>query len=192
MQNNGAALLRRTLGEAKELNLGLHEEKGEMFSVLATITNIAHSQERPPWYKAAPDERKGNKVEPDGRGQYYCQKLNKTFATYVPRYVIRFCVSDFSGQQWFNAFDESATKILQKTAREAEQMLEEGRVAEYEAIFSNACFKRYIFQVNAKAETYQEERRLRYAVVSVQPVDPVSEAKELISKISLLHRLKNQ
>jgi len=131
-------------------------------------------------------------VQPDGRGQYFCPKLNKTFSTYEPRYILRFCASDFSGQQWLNAFNESATKVLCKTARETEQLLEQGQASEYDQIFVNACFKRYVFRVRARSDIYQDERRVRYDVLGVHTVDPVTETKDLLNKIEVLNQFKNQ
>eukprot|EP01084_Bolivina_argentea_P312425 540885_1 len=106
--NNNAP--RRTLGEVKEMKLGenvsskFEANKADYFTVVGTITHISHSPDRRPWYEANPDENsetaKNAKVEPLGDGKYRCEKNGKVYNGYVPRYILRFCCTDFTGNIW--------------------------------------------------------------------------------------------
>jgi len=172
----------------------MNDEKGDYFSISATITSISHSQDRPPWYKACPDEKENKyKVVEDGNGGWYCSRNNKRYDTYEPRWIIRFCANDFSGQQWMSAFNDQATSVLNgKSAREAEEYLLHGQQDEYEKIFQNACFHKHIFRVRAKSDTYQDERKVRFDVVGVQPMDINVECRDLITKIKDFQQMKQQ
>jgi len=190
-QNNTSLSIRRPLGELKDLNLSSNDKQGEYFNVVATITSIIYNPEHPPFYNAAPDKTNYAKVEPDGRGGYVCLKTNKTYSTCETRYILRFCVSDFSGQQWFHAFHDSATKILNRPANEVEKLLKDGHNSEYTSVFTSSCFKRYNFRVNARMTTFQDQLRIKYNVVAVHNVDCALETKELLNKINILQQMKN-
>ena len=41
----------------------------------------------------------------------------------------------------------------------------------YNAVFARASFKSYAFRLRAKADTYNDETRVKHTVVSVEPVD---------------------
>ncbi|ETO08297.1 hypothetical protein RFI_29091 [Reticulomyxa filosa] len=161
--------------EVKQAQIGLSSDpksKGEYFTLKGTITAISHSQEKPPWYKAAPGNDTKAKVTDDGRGTWYCAQNQKTYDRYEPRYLLRFCLTDWSGQTWTNAFNDQAEIVLNNVkAQEAEAMLNRGDGDAYEAVFRNACFKNKVFKIRARTDTYQDERRVKYDVVSVTPLD---------------------
>jgi len=87
-------------------------EDEQMFTVVATITAIRQSVDRPPWYKACPAPDTNAKVVADGAGRWFCLKNGKTYSSYEPRYLLRLLLSDWSGQQWVHAFDDTACTIL--------------------------------------------------------------------------------
>ncbi len=155
------------LDRAKELGIGRNEDferahgegtkaKGEVFECVGTITAISHSPDKPPWYKACP---KGSgekfKVQEDGHGKWFCERNQKVYDTYYPRYVVRFCVSDFAGQEWMVAFHEIAEQILGVPSETAHGFLAEGNNKAFEKIFTEACFKRWKFKVRARMDVYQ-------------------------------------
>ena len=75
----------KTLADAHSEELGTDETKKDYFSVVATITQISHNKDRPPWYKSAPDGDKYSKVVDGGHGKWHCAKTNKDYDSYVPR-----------------------------------------------------------------------------------------------------------
>jgi replication factor A1 len=192
---------RLTFGEVKEMNLGsdseskMDKKKADYFTAVATITTIAQSQDKKPWYEANPDlncaTAKNAKVVPMGDGQYRCEKNGKVYNSYIPRYILRFCATDFTGNIWLTAFNEAAEQILKKTAVEAEN-LSQNQPEEYERLFKQSQFKKYVFKCKATSDYYEDSHRIRYDVMAAQLVNPVEESEKLVEKIAAIQKLKAQ
>ena len=189
---------RRTFAEVKEMNLGgnlkskMDKKSADYFTVVATITTIAQSPDRKPWYEANPDlnsDAKNCKVISMGDGKYRCEKNGKIYNSYIPRYILRFCATDFTGNIWLTAYDEAATKILKKSATEAE-MLSQTDPQKYEAVFKDSQFKKYVFKCRAWSDVWEDSQRIRYDVQDVQLADPKIESEKLLDKIQMLSQLK--
>merc|ERR1719189_667701 len=77
-----------TLMEAKAL--GQNSEKPDYFDAKITVTQIPVKDERQPWYNACPsgDDCK-KKVQENGDGSWNCEKCNKSFSNYIPRWVLK-------------------------------------------------------------------------------------------------------
>jgi len=189
---------RRTFAEVKEMGLGSkvasnnNKKDVDYFTVVATINTIAHSQDKKPWYEANPDqnsEAKNAKVTNMGDGKWRCEKNGKIYNSYIPRYILRFCATDFTGNIWMTAFNEVAEKILKKTAVEAEKLAESDPAA-YEQIFKDATFKKYVFKCKAFSDYWEDSQRIRYDVVGVQLADPQQESEKLLEKIQFLQNLR--
>ena len=190
---------RRTFAEVKEMNLGTKvasnkdKREADYFTVVATITTIAQSADRKPWYEANPDlnsDAKNCKVTSMGDGKWRCEKNGKVYNGYVPRYILRFCATDFTGNIWLTAYDEAATKILKKKASEAETLFNTDK-PKYEQVFKDAQFKKYVFKCRAWSDIWEDSQRVRYDVLGVQLADPQQESEKLIEKIQFLQSLKN-
>jgi len=185
---------RLTFGEAKDMDLGMKANRKDaaFFTVVASITTVAQSTDRKPWYEANPDQNsdaKNAKVTPAGDGKWLCEKNGKTYNSYLPRYILRFCATDFTGNIWLTAFNENAEKILGKTAVEAENLLNTDSNA-YEEIFKAVQFKKFVFTCKAYSDVWEDSQRVRYDVHAVAPCDPGQESEKLIEKIQLLQNLK--
>ena len=189
---------RYTFAEVKEMQLGsdvmskTDKKKADYFTAVATITTIAQSADKKPWYEANPDpnsEAKNAKVMPMGDGKWRCEKNGKVYNGYVPRYILRFCATDFTGNIWLTAFNETAEKILKKSAVEAEKLSQTDLDA-YEQMFKDAQFKKYVFKCKAHSDFWEDSQRIRYDVVGVQLANPVDESEKLIEKIQALQNLK--
>jgi len=190
---------RLTFAEVKHMNLGSDVEskrdrkKADFFTVVATITTIAQSQDKKPWYEANPDlnsqDAKNAKVTNMGDGRWRCDKNGKVYNSYIPRYILRFCATDFTGNVWLTAFNEVAEKILKKPATEAERLSNEAP-EEYEQMFKDAQFKKYVFKCRAWSDIWEDSQRTRYDVVGVQIADPVQESEKLFEKIQTIQALK--
>lgn len=190
---------RRTFAEVKEMNLGtklqskMDKKEADYFTVVATITTIAQSADRKPWYEANPNQNsqhKNAKVTSMGDGKWRCEKDGKVYSSYIPRYILRFCATDFTGNIWLTAFNEAAEKILKKTAKEAETLFNNDRIG-YDKLFKDAQFKKYVFKCRAWSDVWEDSQRIRYDVIGVQIADPQQESEKLIEKINFLQSLKN-
>jgi len=194
-QGGGAPAPRRTFAEAKSLKLGETSPamggtgKPDYFSTVATITTISQSDDKRPWYEANPDENateaKNAKVTPMGDGKWRCEKNGKVYSGYTPRYILRFCVTDFTGNIWLTAFNEAAEKLLGCPATEAERLLNEDHEA-YQKLFKDVQFRKFVFKIKAKADVWEDQQRVRYDCVSVEPANPAVEAEKLMEKIEKL------
>jgi len=188
--SGGAPAPRRTFAEAKSLNLGgAVGGKADFFSVVATITTISQSDDKRPWYEANPDENateaRNAKVTPMGDGKWRCEKNGKVYNEYTPRYILRFCATDMSGNIWLTSFNEAAEKLLGCTAKEAERMLNEDHEA-YQKLFKDVQFRKFVFKVKCKADVWEDQQRVRYDCINVEPVVPATEAEQLMDKIEKL------
>jgi len=188
--SGGAPAPRRTFAEAKSLNLGGQVGgKADFFSVVATITTISQSDDKRPWYEANPDENcqeaRNAKVTPMGDGKWRCEKNGKVYNEYTPRYILRFCATDMSGNIWLTSFNEAAEKLLGCTAKEAERMLNEDHEA-YQKLFRDVQFRKFVFKVKCKADVWEDQQRVRYDCINVEPVVPAMEAEKLMEKIEKL------
>merc|ERR1711929_19760 len=103
----------------------------------------SHSQDKKPWYEANPDLND----ETDKNG--------KVYNSYIPRYILRFCATDFSGNIWMTSFNEVAEKILKVPATEAEKLLNTDPEA-YDRMFKDATFKKYVFKCKAFSDVYED------------------------------------
>lgn len=192
---------RRTFAEAKALKLGENAQgamggmgggganKADYFTAVATITTISQSDDKRPWYEANPDENateaRNAKVTPMGDGKWRCEKNGKVYNEYTPRYILRFCATDFTGNIWLTAFNESAEKLLGCPAKEAERLLNEDHEA-YQKLFKDVQFRKYVFKVKAKADVWEDQQRVRYDCIGVEPANPAVEAEKLFEKIEAM------
>jgi len=191
---------RRTFAEVKDMKLGEDmggmggDKKKDYFTVVATITTISHSQDKKPWYEANPDlndqTAKNAKVQSMGDGTWRCDKNGKVYNSYIPRYILRFCATDFSGNIWLTAFNEAAEKILKVPATEAERLLTTDTEA-YDRLFKEATFKKYVFKCRAFSDYYEDSARVRYDCIGVQLANPEQESEKLIDKIQMIQSMKS-
>eukprot|EP01083_Nonionella_stella_P070730 189385_1 len=199
MQGISGDSKRMTFQEVKDLRLGeglmgnMNGKKADYFTCVATITTISHSQDKKPWYEANPDpnsDSKNAKVTAMGEGKWRCEKNGKVYNSYVPRYVLRFCATDCTGNVWLTAFNEAAEKILKKTAVEAEKLYNNDP-EQYEDMIKQAQFQKYVFRCKATSDVWEDSQRVRYDCVGVQIANPQQEAEKVLDKIQKLQSLKN-
>lgn len=185
---------RLTFAQVKEMKLGnkvesKHDKKhADFFTVAATITTISQSADRKPWYEANPDpksEARNAKVVAIGDGQWKCEKNGKVYPGYTPRYILRFCATDFSGNIWLTAYDAAAQKILQTSATKLEELYNNDR-EQYDLIFKQAQFKKFVFKCRAWCDVWKDDKTPKYDVLDCAEIDHEHESEQLIEKIKLL------
>ena len=162
------------------------------FETVATIVGIPHNMDQQPWYNAAPDTNNYAKVVPDGNGQWFCKKNNTTYTDYVPRYVLRCRIESCNGDAWITAFNDSAVQILNNiSAATLEKYKKEGDVFNYEKVFNDALFKKFVFKLRAKSKSDQYGECVAYDCLSAVPVNWSVECAHLKLQIDLLQQKEN-
>eukprot|EP00903_Cladosiphon_okamuranus_P009556 g9099.t1 len=175
---------RHTLESIRESNLG-HNEKGDWVVVKGTISFIKLDPEKDPWYTACPNEGCNKKVTESMEGGWTCEKCNQTHAECNRRYILNMIISDQTGRQWVTVFNDQAVPLLDnKSADELFQLKEGGQEAEYEDIFTEACFKTYLMTLRIKADMVSDEMRLKHTVQRMNPIDIKAESRALLDAIA--------
>lgn len=123
-------------------------------------------------------------------------------------FVCAFYHSDQSGTAWFSLFNDMAAKLLGKSADELYEMKSMGQVCvpyqyhrtntsipfwlyyciqdqEYEAVFAAALFQQFVFKSRVKADTVNDEQRVKNTILRMDAIDYETECKELLNAISL-------
>mmetsp|Transcript_17388 Transcript_17388/g.43308 ORF Transcript_17388/g.43308 Transcript_17388/m.43308 type:complete len:252 (-) Transcript_17388:359-1114(-) len=164
-------------------NLGM--DKPDYFPLRGYITAVRHDQ-RDPWYPACPSEGCNNrKVVQESDGMFACEHCNQRMQKPNYRYILSFCMSDFSGKQWLTAFNESAEQMLGANANDV-QSLKETSLDEYNAIFRKVLLRPLTLKARAKSEDYNGETRVKVTVADYRPFDFRTECQRLIQEIETL------
>jgi replication factor A1 len=79
-------------------------------------------------------------------------------------------MGDYSDGMWATCFQETAEKLLGMSSEEVGNMFEQDEEG-YNKVFTDACFKTYSFCCRAKADTYNDETRVKHTVISVEPIE---------------------
>jgi len=124
------------------------------------------------------------KVNPDENNGWYCEKCSKTYDTFDPRYILRLMACDGTSSEWLTAFNDSAEKLLGKTAQELLQIKEEDNLALFESIFQEANFKSYILKIRVKVESNEDAMQVKCHLVGATPIDFKTESQFLLDAIN--------
>lgn len=171
----------KTIATVISEQLGMSSQV-DYFTCVACITAIRHNAKIS--YSACPDPKCGGKVTMGTDGQYFCGKCNKSMAQAAERYMLHVQLADATGSIWVTCFNDTALKIMDnRDAAELIALQTQGNEAEFDAAFDDAAHKWYVFRVRAKMDTYREEVRPQFSVVTATPLDYPKECKRLISII---------
>jgi replication factor A1 len=179
-RGGGKSSQRSTLAEISEIQLS--PEKPEYFDVVATITHIASTMEKPPWYEACQKDSCNKKVTQSDQG-YFCEKCNDTYSSFSPRYIMRLNASDNTGTKWVTAFNDSAVSIVQAEAKTLHGYKEEGNTVAYDDVFKKAQFATYVFTLRASMRRVEDEMRTELTVQRVKAVSFKEESQQLLEEI---------
>jgi len=173
----------KSIAEVKLENLGYNSDRGDYYSCVASITFFSKDKAL---YKACSnkmDDRECNKkIQENGDGSYRCEKCSLNLNEYKWRLMLSMNMGDFSDGVWVTCFQETAEKILGCSSEEVGKLSEEDE-DRYNAVFARASFKSYAFRLRAKADTYNDETRVKHTVVSVEPVDYPKLCRQYIKEI---------
>eukprot|EP01097_Dermamoeba_algensis_P005762 TRINITY_DN3638_c0_g1_i1.p1 TRINITY_DN3638_c0_g1~~TRINITY_DN3638_c0_g1_i1.p1 ORF type:complete len:492 (-),score=113.55 TRINITY_DN3638_c0_g1_i1:586-2061(-) len=164
--------------QIKDERLGI--DNTHYFVTRGTVINIKHDDNTKCWYDACPTCNK--KMTSVVNGQWHCDKCNED-GMCRQRYILSLTAGDFTGSNWLSCFDDTGKIILGIEASHLAE-LKDTNPPQYTAMFSDALFKSYKFKIRAKAETYQDEQRVKCNVTSVEPTDFVKDSKWLLEEIA--------
>ena len=168
---------RKLIEAVSKESLGSNTSKADIFTIKAYVT---YSNTEKQWqYPANPENKK--KVVASG-DVWIDESTGTQIDTCQRRYITTFAFMDLTGRQWLTCFDEHAQLILGKSADELYEIECTDKVA-FEGVWKAAYFKQYMIKVRAKAEEYKGETRTKFSVMSLEPVNYVSESQHLISEI---------
>ncbi|KND02596.1 replication factor-a protein 1 (rpa1) [Spizellomyces punctatus DAOM BR117] len=167
----------KCIAQIKDENLGMGE-KPDYFRVRALVTFF---KDQNLWYPACPSENCNKKVTDVSTG-WRCEKCDKLYPNPSYRYILSLSISDHTGGMWLQAFNETAQSLLGKSADELVQ-LKDMDPAAFAAVLAAPNFRIYDFKVRAKAETYQDEAKVRSTIMGYTPINYASASHELSSMI---------
>jgi len=174
----------KTIGEVKSSQIGLTTVKGEYYSSVATA--VMYQKEKA-LYQACSQpgpEGKGcnRKVQDQGNGTYRCEKCNMDMDSFNWRIILSFSIADATDNQWVQCFHDQAEAILKISAQELGTM-QQSDPEGYNRVFQEATFKKFNFRLRAKADTYNDETRVKHAVISAENVIFESYNKMMIKEL---------
>ena len=171
---------RKLIKDITTENLG-GNGKPEFFSVRGTVTFFRgwEDPEHKWQYPSNPETKKKVTLQGD---QWWDESANKSIETCLRRYVLSLACADHTGTNWFTAFDDQAAMILKKSADDL-YMLSESDPPAARSVWKSAMLKPYVLRVRAKAETYNDEQRVKYSLVGVEPLSFRNEGQTLLEQI---------
>jgi replication factor A1 len=174
----------KTFGQVKDEGLGRQIGKTDFADCKGTISLIKH--ENTLWYPACTNAVNGKpcnkKVVDQGNGSWKCERCGVAFNNKSLRYILTLAAADHTGNIWLQCFNDVAEKLLQRSADEV-STLKESNVPAFEAVFAEATFRQYKFKLKAATDTYQDESRVRYNILSATPVDFAEYSSYLLEEI---------
>jgi len=184
MRGGGGNEQVKMIGEVKHENLGYGSDRGEYYSTMATITFFSKDKAL---YKSCGDsmgdgKECNKKVVENGDGTYRCEKCAKDKSDFKWRIMLQMNLADSTDNTWASCFQDTAEKILNVTSADLGRYLETDE-EQYNAIFLEATFKTFSFKMRVKADTWNDETRLKHTVVSVDEIMWADHCKKLINEI---------
>ncbi|KUI74181.1 Replication factor A protein 1 [Cytospora mali] len=167
----------KNIFQVKESNLGMDDVA--YFTLKATIVYIKQDNF---CYPACKSDGCNKKVVQEDGG-WRCERCNITHDAPEYRYIMSINVNDHTGQAWLSCFDEVGRIVM--GGRSADELMElkendETRLAQ---VFDEANCAKLSFRCRAKMDTFGDNQRVRYQVMSAAPIDYVTEANKLAELI---------
>ncbi|KAJ3730386.1 replication factor-A protein 1 [Lentinula raphanica] len=152
------------------------DEKPVYFSTRAMVMHIRNENIA---YPACETCKK--KVVEEG-GSWRCDKCNKLWSRPTYRYIMSFVVSDHTGKAWFQGFNDVGDTLFGKSANEITE-IKDNDDAKYNSILAEACGKLYNFVLRAKRDDYNDNKRIRYGVARILPLNYKEECEALLNSM---------
>ncbi|RFU27944.1 hypothetical protein B7463_g8394, partial [Scytalidium lignicola] len=166
--------------QVRDEGLGTSEDP-DYFYLKATVIFIKQENIA---YPACLNEGCNKKVTDMGDGTWRCEKCDQTHQKPQYRYIMSVNASDHTGQLWLSCFDDVGRMIMGMSADELMD-IKENDLAKTTEVFDNASCKTLTFRCRAKMDSYQDQQRIRYQVMSASPINYKQEANKLAELIKL-------
>lgn len=179
--------VRKTLSQIKDEKLGT-SEKADWITVCATLSFMKADNF---CYTACPiligDRQCNKKVTNNGDGKWRCDRCDQSVDECDYRYILQFQIQDHTGLTWATAFQECGEEILGISAKNLFYLKYEDQDDEkVSEIIQGALFRRYIFKLKVKEETFSDEQRVKSTVVKAERADFAGESRFLLDLIGKL------
>ncbi|KAI0748563.1 replication factor-a protein [Daedaleopsis nitida] len=168
----------RNLNEVKSFDFGM-SDKVETFSSRATIMHIKSDNIA---YPACPTANCGKKVLQMAES-WRCEKCDKSYEKPEHRFNVGMAVSDYSGQAWFQGFNEVGQVIFGMSADELIDIKERDD-AHFNQVLDRAIGTTYNFACRASQQSYNDQTRVRYAISRIHPLNYREEAKYIVNLLT--------
>uniref|UniRef100_A0A0N5ARY3 Replication protein A subunit n=1 Tax=Syphacia muris TaxID=451379 RepID=A0A0N5ARY3_9BILA len=172
----------RTIGVATALSFGKDEERGVIFYITGFISQLKSDGAL---YKSCGTNGCKKKVI-DIDNQYRCEKCNLTLSSFKYVLLLSIEVCDFTGSHWVTLFEEQASKLLSKGADELGHLMDANQIEEYNDAFNAVRFRQFVFKIRSKNEFFNDSERIKWTVMSVEPVNYEKHNQELKKTLEVL------
>merc|ERR1712110_434551 len=174
-----------TIGDAKFSQLGVDSVKGDYFSTVVTPVMFQKDKALYPACSQPGPEGKGcnRKVQDQGNGTYRCEKCNMDMDSFNYRIILSFSIADATDNQWVQCFNDQAVSILGVSAQEL-GLMQTNDPEGFNRVFQEASFKKFNLRLRAKPDSYNDETRIRYSVMSAENVNYESYNQLMMKELS--------
>lgn len=177
---------RKAIADIKGQQLGESNEKGDFLTFKAHFTFLKKDKEGGAWYTACPNKdepcRNRCKINQTTDGSYHCDRCNGTYPNCNRKWIFSGTVGDGTSNTWVSVFNEQAEQLLGTTADEMFGHFETNQEV-YDAAFAKAAFTEWLFKCRVKKELVNEEYRTKVQVMRMEPVNYVSECRDIIAAL---------
>uniref|UniRef100_A0A383VJ14 Replication protein A subunit n=1 Tax=Tetradesmus obliquus TaxID=3088 RepID=A0A383VJ14_TETOB len=153
------------------------DAKPTYHDVVVSVVQVQDSQTM--YYLANPEN--GKKVEPR-EGRFWCEAESRYVDAAQNRYVLTARVADATRETYVNMFNDQGVQLLGASADElaAQRGADE---ASFAGTLAGAKWSEWLMTLAARSREYNGERRMRYTVVRMAPVDYAQEGHRLLQLI---------
>jgi replication factor A1 len=178
---------RKCIRDIKQQNLGYNDTvKGDYLSFRAYFSFLKKDKEGGAWYPACPNKeepcRNRCKVSQTTDGNWQCDRCHGTYPTCTYKWIFSGTVSDDTSTTWVSVFDEQAQQLFGGITADQAQKEFDNQDA-YDGHFAMATNTEWIMKCRVKQEEVNGETRLKTQVVRMDPVNYVSECREMIAAL---------
>ncbi|KAJ8483106.1 hypothetical protein ONZ51_g4913 [Trametes cubensis] len=163
----------RSLSEVKGSDLGM-SDKVDTFSSRATIMHVKADNLT---YPACPAQGCNKKVLQMG-DSWRCEKCDKSYPKPEHRYMISMAVADYSGQAWFQGFNEVGRVVFGISADDLVEIRDRDDT-QYNRLLEKTIGTTYNFACRARQDNYNDQVRVRYGISRILPLNYREEASYL-------------
>ncbi|CAL4100055.1 unnamed protein product [Meganyctiphanes norvegica] len=174
----------KTFAEAKLENLGT-KDAPDYYTVKASVVLLRKEN---CLYTACPSDNCNKKVIDMNNGLFRCEKCNREYDSFNWRLMLSGNLADATDNNWVTCFQDQAEALLGIKAQDLGSM-READPDNFNKVFNDATFKDFTMKLRVKMETYNDESRLKTTAVVIEPLDPVTYNKRLITEIKQMAQL---